>query len=152
MNGKNTLKTITDFALKEGDFGTFQVQLLQNGEPFIVDDSMTVKVVMASKVSLLRDEIATVFDAENGIVGFTIQEYLPTGNYDCEFVVTAPNFHQTFPENGFQSILITPSLQSRATSLASVTPDQYQVLNAQLTSMQNTIAELNARIEELEKE
>lgn len=135
------LKNLKNAYKKENDTEIFQVQLLENKQPFSIPEGSIVKVVIANTESMLINKEATIVDSENGIVEFDINEKIGNGYFDCEVVVLNGDDYQTFPERHYLSIMISQSLENRPES--GLTSEIVEIINKRLSDLETKKADAN---------
>lgn len=110
-----SVKRISDFTLKTNNIDRLKVQLLRDGLPNPIPEGSTV-TLLVSDGTLIINEPMEIVDYENAIVQITLKTDFGEGEFKCEYVLTNENddmLHLTFPDNGFDSLKVIPSLKDK---------------------------------------
>jgi hypothetical protein len=115
---------MSDFSIKSGSTSPPLVVTLMDGDTPAVLTGATVRIRMRSRLggALVVDSPATVTDAAAGVVSYQWQagDTDEVGEYEIEFEVTfSGGFEQTFPDDGYVTLDIEPTLEAEVVVLPS---------------------------------
>lgn len=134
-----TLKVIGNFMKKEIDTPTFQLQLLEDGIPYIFTNNAIVRLIIEKTGRNVLNKLIEITDYNTGIVEFEVNEALGSGNYNCEIIVTEGNEIATFPTNGYQTFQINKNLDTKMTG-ETIQKSEYEIILERIGAVEHEMS------------